>query len=163
MAIPAIIVTLIAVLYLLDYALPQWRPKWMRPFVVEHHVSQVPELPPDEKRRSLRWVVILLALAALGCAAEVSLLLSAPISLRAVIQPFSWVSVPWPKISNDTANHSHSSSWRRLSSLLSNVQGPALFCCFCISRQLLSLSFYSSRSPTAPPNMYSKWGLIMLP
>lgn len=163
MAIPAVTVTFVAIHYLLDYALPQWRPRWMRPFVVEHHISQVSELRPNEKRPSLRWVITLLVLAALGCAAEVSLLLSTPISFTTVVQPFSWVSMLLARISNATANHGHPSSWLRWFSLLSSVQGRVLFHCFYISWQLLLLNSCSLSRLAAPPSMHSKWVLIMLP
>ena len=97
MAIPAVVVALVAVYYLLDYIFPRWRPKWTRSFITEDQISEVSELPAVEKSPSLRWVIALLTLVALGCAAEISLLLSGRISFTVAIQPFSWVSAPWPR------------------------------------------------------------------
>lgn len=95
MSIPAIVALLVAVYYLLDHVIPQWRPKWMRPFVKEYHVPQASELPTNEKKPSLRWAIALLAPAVVGCAAEtVPLILRSTFS-AAAIQPLSWVSISW--------------------------------------------------------------------
>lgn len=67
----------------------------MRPFVVEEHISQVPEVPREGQKPPSHWPVALFCLALLGCAAEIVHLTARPISVAgATIQLSSWVSHP---------------------------------------------------------------------
>ncbi|KAK2758065.1 hypothetical protein FQN54_004472 [Arachnomyces sp. PD_36] len=89
-AIPAIFILLIASYYLLNYLVPRWRPKWMRPFVVEP-ISHSSELPIEGGKSTFPWTIVLVLLSVLGLAAEVTHWFFPPVSLAAAIQPFSWV------------------------------------------------------------------------
>jgi hypothetical protein len=86
------LITLIAAYYLFDSLFPQWRPKWMRPFVVEH-AGKGFELPAKNDKQSLRWVVGLSLAVILGFSADVVRLISSETHLTDAIQLISWVSV----------------------------------------------------------------------
>ena len=67
--IPAIVISLLVIKHLLGRISMVARPKWTRPFVLEQPLC--PELPVEQTKQRMGWVIILFAITVVGLAAEV--------------------------------------------------------------------------------------------
>ncbi|KAL1967002.1 hypothetical protein VTN77DRAFT_3526 [Rasamsonia byssochlamydoides] len=88
-AIPAIIVLIVAINYLLGHFFPRWRPKWTRPFVSEQFPERS-ELPPEGAKQPSGWAISLFTLSVVGFTAEIVQLLPPGRDLIAAILLVSW-------------------------------------------------------------------------
>jgi hypothetical protein len=91
-AIPAIVVIVVALNYLLGHYRPQWYPKWTKAFVSEQK-AEYTELPPEAPKHPSGWAISLLIFSVIGFSSEIIQLLPPGLDLSAVILLVSWVSI----------------------------------------------------------------------
>jgi hypothetical protein len=91
-AVPATIILIVLVHYIVGRYFNRLRPKWANPFIVEL-IEETHELPSEDVQGDLGWTITLFILSVAGFIAELIQLVPPIFELSSIILLASWVNI----------------------------------------------------------------------